>query len=83
MGSYHITGFCSHLVDVFLGLRAFFVRNPDFSLVGSLAGDLPTLVTLGRQSHLGRFQGIGKDVPRSQRTLMGNPYISPIARGYL
>ena len=23
-------------------------------------------------------QGIGKDVPRSQRTPMGNPYISPI-----
>ncbi len=23
-------------------------------------------------------QGIGKDVPRAQRTSMGNPYISPI-----
>ena len=23
-------------------------------------------------------QGIGKDVPRAQRTPMGNPYISPI-----
>ena len=29
------------------------------------------------------FQGIGKDVPRDQRTPMGNPYISPITRGYL
>ena len=30
------------------------------------------------------FQGIGKDVPQAQRTpVMGNPYISPVARGYL
>ena len=31
--------------------------------------------------HLGRSaisQRIGKDVPRAQRTPMGNPYISPI-----
>ncbi len=25
--------------------------------------------------HYAMIQGIGKDVPRSQRTLMGNPYI--------
>ncbi len=61
-------------------------KNPDAGIDlqtpngedGVLSSNFPDIKLQGTSSTLATSQGIGKDVPRSQRTSMRNPYISPI-----